>query len=65
MSTVNQGQIFPTNKLFYVNWKRHDKTFSTPVAVYNIRDDKNGYPHFLICINDRWDYVSAKHFEPA
>lgn len=21
------------------------------VDVYNVRDDKNGYPHFLICCN--------------
>lgn len=65
MSTVNHGQIFPVNKLFYVDWTHHDKIMSAPVAVYNIRDDKNGYPHFLVFINGRWDYVSAKHFTPA
>lgn len=65
MSVVNHGQVLTSNKLFYVNWKTHDKTFSAPVAVYNIRDDNNGYPHFLIFYNGRWDYVSAKHFVPT
>lgn len=65
MSTVNQGQIFPVNKLFYVKWKNQDNKFSAPVAVYNIRDDKSGYPHFLVFNDGRWDYVSAKRFVPA
>lgn len=30
--------------------------------VYNVRDDKNGYPHFLIYINGQWIYKSAKLF---
>lgn len=33
-------------------------------TVYNIRDDKNGYPHFLIYIDNQWKYISAKHFIP-
>ena len=65
MSTVNQGKTFPVNKLFYVKWKNQDKTCSAPVAVYNIRDDKSGYPHFLVHCSGRWDYVSAKYFVPA
>ena len=32
------------------------------IKVYNVRDDKNGYPHFLIYENGEWKYVSAKHF---
>lgn len=32
------------------------------VNVYAVRDDKNGYPHFLIYENGEWKYVSAKHF---
>ena len=35
------------------------------IKVYNVRDDKNGYPHFLIYENGEWKYVSAKHFVPA
>lgn len=34
-------------------------------AVYNVRDDKAGYPHFLIYINHQWRYISAKHFIPV
>lgn len=34
------------------------------VNVYSVRDDKNGYPHFLIYENGEWKYVSAKHFVP-
>lgn len=32
--------------------------------VYAIRDDKTGYPHFLIYKVNAWVYVSAKHFIP-
>lgn len=32
------------------------------VNVYAVRDDKNGYPQFLIYENGEWKYVSAKHF---
>lgn len=34
-------------------------------TVYNVRDDKTGYPHFLIYINRQWRYMSAKHFMPV
>lgn len=33
--------------------------------IYNVRDDKNGYPHFLIFEDGEWKYVSAKHFAPV
>ena len=32
------------------------------VKVFAVRDDKNGYPHFLIYENGEWKYVSAKYF---
>lgn len=32
------------------------------VKVYTVRDDKNGYPQFLICENGEWKYRSAKHY---
>lgn len=32
------------------------------VEVYAVRDDKNGYPHFLICENGEWKYRSAKYY---
>ena len=34
------------------------------VKVYAVRDDKNGYPHFLIYEKGEWKYVSAKYFTP-
>lgn len=41
---------------------QYDKDIYT---VYNVRDDKAGYPHFLIYINRQWRYISAKHFMPV
>lgn len=32
------------------------------INVYAVRDDKNGYPHFLICEDGEWKYVKAKYF---
>ena len=32
------------------------------VTIYNIRDDKNGYPNFLINLDGHWVYKSAKYF---
>ena len=32
--------------------------------VYDISYDKNGYPLFLVYINERWQRLSAKHFIP-
>ena len=32
--------------------------------VYDIKYDKNGYPHFLIYKNKQWIIISAKNFEP-
>ena len=40
------------------------KLDNIPVDVYDIRDDKNGYPHFLIYEDNEWKYVKAKHFVP-
>ena len=34
------------------------------VKVYAIRNDKNGYPHFLIYEDNQWKWKSAKHFTP-
>lgn len=32
------------------------------VKIYAVRDDINGFPHFLILDEGQWKYVSAKHF---
>ena len=37
----------------------------TKVKVFNVRDDKVGYPHFLIYEDGEWKYVKAKHFIPT
>lgn len=57
-------------KVFEVNRKgniEYDSILGISVSslkVYNVRDDKNGYPHFLIYENGEWKYVSAKYFVP-
>lgn len=33
------------------------------INVYDVKINNNGYPHFLIYINNEWKYVSAKYFE--
>lgn len=35
------------------------------VDVYDVRRDKNGYPHFLVYKDGQWVYLTAKLFEPA
>lgn len=40
------------------------KVMGTVYEVYNIRDDKKGYPHFLIYTDNQWLYVSAKSYIP-
>lgn len=32
------------------------------VKVYSVRDDKNGYPQFLIYEDGEWKYRSAKYY---
>ena len=39
-----------------------DKENEIWVDVYRIRDDKNGYPYFLIYEDGVWKYRSAKYF---
>ena len=30
--------------------------------IFNVRDDWNGYPQFLIRKDNEWVYISVKHF---
>ena len=46
------------NGLFMVSKKSDGQI----VNVYAVRNDKNGYPHFLIYEDNEWKYVKAKHF---
>lgn len=41
-----------------------DKKNQTFVKVYDVRNDSNGFPNFLIYKNGQWKYMSAKHFAP-
>lgn len=43
--------------------KKDSEDFES-VDVFAVRDDKNGYPHFLIFEDKEWKYVKAKHFVP-
>lgn len=38
---------------------------AVPVSVYRVRDDKNGFPHFLVYKDKQWRYISAKHYIPV
>lgn len=49
----------PSGGLFTV---MSDKDEVTPV--YHIKQNRNGYPMFLIYDKNQWRYVSAKHFRP-
>lgn len=54
-------ELFKVYRVFVDN-----KDFKfVPVSVYNVRDDKHGYPLFLIYDDLQWKYISAKHFIPA
>ena len=41
-----------------------DKETDLVVHVYGIRDDKKGFPHFLIYEDNQWKYKSAKLYMP-
>ena len=66
-SIISQNRIMLTillnggNLMFYVKYK--SDTGANPIKVYHIRDDKTGYPNFLILENGSWKYRSAKFFE--
>lgn len=32
--------------------------------IWSIRNDRKGFPHFLIYDNNQWKWQSAKHFKP-
>ena len=41
-----------------------DKESGFTYSVYNVRDDKVGFPHFLIYDDGQWVWRSAKHIQP-
>ena len=46
--------------LFQVKRKQDQKIFN----VFSVKDDKNGFPQFLIYENRAWKWQSAKQFQP-
>ena len=47
-------------------FKVRSKETGEVYKVYSVKNDKNGYPHFLVYDyhwRDEWSWVSAKHFE--
>jgi len=40
-----------------------DKKTDAAVKVYNVINDKHGYPHFLIYEDGQWKYKSAKNYK--
>ena len=57
-------KVFTVNRKGNVEYDNNSGISLSSVKVYNVRDDKNGYPYFLIYENREWKYVSAKHFVP-
>lgn len=57
-------KVFTVNRKEKVEYDSNSGISLSSVKVYNVRDDKNGYPHFLIYENGEWKYVSAKYFAP-
>ena len=57
-------RVFTVNRKEKVEYDSNSGISFSSVKVFNGRDDKNGYPHFLIYENGEWKYVSAKHFVP-
>lgn len=45
--------------------KFKDPMLTNVYTVYNVRDDKRGYPYFLIYVAKEWRYISAKNFIPV
>jgi len=45
-------------------YDKRKPSFEGPVTIYSVRNDRNGYPHFLVFEKGEWRWVSAKHFEP-
>lgn len=56
--------VFTVKRKGNVEYDNNSGISLSSVKVYNVRDDKNGFPHFLIYENGEWKYVSVKHFVP-
>lgn len=47
-----------------IYYDKANNAYINKVMVFNIRNDKNGYPYFLIYYEGQWKYVSAKYCVP-
>lgn len=45
--------------------KVRNKETEEVYKVYNIKDNKDNYPLFLIYSKNKWIYMSAKFYEPV
>lgn len=50
--------------MFEVWYCPEDSMLSQRLTVYHVRNDKTGYPQFLVYFENQWRYISAKYFEP-
>ena len=57
-------KVFEVNRKDSVEYDNNSGISLSTVKVYNVRDDKNGYPQFLIYEYGEWKYMSAKYFVP-
>jgi len=57
-------KVFTVNRKGNIEYDSNSGISVSSIKVYNVREDKNGYPYFLIYENGEWKYVSAKHFTP-
>ena len=57
-------KVFTVNRKGTIEYDSNSGISVSSIKVYNVREDKNGYPHFLIYENGEWKYVSAKYFVP-
>lgn len=50
--------------MFRILFKPAPEFADISVIVYNVRDDGNEFPQFLVYMDDQWRYISAKYFKP-
>lgn len=61
MFSVKTKEIYKEIDGYFGNTREYRKKYK----VFNVRDDGNGYPQFLIFDDGQWKYKSAKYFIPV
>lgn len=63
---INLGEIIGARLPKYLTIKGvitiNGQDYFGKVVPYAIRNDKNGYPHFLFCLGGNWIWLLAKYF---